>query len=211
MHGKPSGDINETPAQQPCAWKQQPRRHGLRLASQVLANGLGTSAENAGKFRQVKQFVAVCQGFNEIIFLIQVRPNNVGLGWHLQELTRLCMPSCASTGLKMKLIVPNIYICLFPCTSPHYRHQINRTDEKKRTIKARFKINPLLNNLSVFFVVQRRRITMTCHCFVLIFAMIYCSALKPAQHLGQLMQTKNILGRGFGIHHDHHFLDIQRQ
>ena len=73
MHGQPGGYINEAPAQQPRARKQQPWRHRLGPASQVLANGLATTAEQTGQFGQVKQPVAVCPGFDEIGFLSQVR------------------------------------------------------------------------------------------------------------------------------------------
>ena len=73
MHGQPSGNVNEAPAQQPRARKQQPWRHRLGPASQVLANGLATTAEQTGQFGQVKQPVAVCPGFDEIGFLSQVR------------------------------------------------------------------------------------------------------------------------------------------
>ena len=73
MHGQPGGDVNEAPAQQTRPRKQQSGRHRLGSASQVLANGLATTAEKTGQLGQVKQPIAVCPRFDEIGFLSQVR------------------------------------------------------------------------------------------------------------------------------------------
>jgi len=73
MHRQPVGDVNEAPSEQSRSRKQQPGRHGLGSAAQVLADGFHTAAEKTCKFLQVKQTIAVGLWIGEMCFLSQVR------------------------------------------------------------------------------------------------------------------------------------------